>query len=208
MKRKIITLALVVTMALSFAACGDSNTQSGGSAESSAPAEQVEQKSDEPVIEEQDGIRKETYYTNKELNLSGETGPIKYTVSGVQVSNVSTTEESVASLLGIEVDQKAGLVVVNFDVENTSTDTISWYPDQATITTNTQEQADANMFLNDGDVGGDYIGNVKKSGQVMFILPNSDAKDLTQVSIHVDGPYDANFNTVGDAATIDIPVNQ
>lgn len=52
MKRKIITVALVATMALSFAACGDSNTQGGGSAESSAPAEQVEQKSDEPVIEE------------------------------------------------------------------------------------------------------------------------------------------------------------
>lgn len=126
----------------------------------------------------------------------------------MQVSNVSTTEESVASLLGIEVDQKAGLVVVNFDVENTSTDTISWYPDQATITTNTREQADTNMFLNDGDVGGDYIGNVKKSGQVMFILPNSDAKDLKQVSVHIDGPYDSNYNTVGDAVTIDIPVNQ
>lgn len=206
MKRKIITVALVATMALSFAACGDSNTQSGGSAESSAPAEQTEQQ--EPTVEEQDGMRKETYYTNKDLSLSGETGPIKYAVTGVQVSNISTEDDAVASLLGVEVDQKAGLVVVNFDVENTSTDTISWYPDQATITTNTQEQADANMFLNDGDVGGDYIGNVKKSGQVMFILPNSDAKDLTQVSIHVDGPYDANFNTVGDAVTIDIPVNQ
>lgn len=207
MKRKIITLALVATMALSFVACGDGNTQSGSSAESSAPAEQqVEQQ--EPTVEEQDGMRKETYYTNKDLSLSGETGPIKYTVSSIQVSNVSTTDDAIAALLGIEANQKVGLVVVDFDVENTSVDTISWYPDQATITTNTQEQADANMFLNDGDVGGDYIGNVKKSGQVMFILPNSDAKDLTQVSIHVDGPYDANFNTVGDAVTIDIPVNQ
>lgn len=207
MKRKIITLALVATMTLSFAACGDSNTQSGGSAESSAPAEQQAEQQ-EPTVEEQDGMRKETYYTNKDLNLSGETGPIKYTVSSIQVSNVSTTDDAIAALLGIEANQKVGLVVVDFDVENTSADTISWYPDQATITTNTQEQADANMFLNDGDVGGDYIGNVKKSGQVMFILPNSDAKDLTQVSIHVDGPYDANFNTVGDAVTIDIPVNQ
>lgn len=207
MKRKIITLALVATMVLSLAACGDSNTQSGGSAESSAPAEQQAEQQ-EPTVEEQDGMRKETYYTNKDLNLSGETGPIKYTVSSIQVSNVSTTDDAIAALLSIEANQKVGLVVVDFDVENTSVDTISWYPDQATITTNTQEQADANMFLNDGDVGGDYIGNVKKSGQVMFILPNSDAKDLTQVSIHVDGPYDANFNTVGDAVTIDIPVNQ
>ena len=204
MKRKIITVALVATMALSFAACGDSNTQSGGSAESSAPAEQTEQ--DGPVVEEQDGMRKETYYTNKDLNLSGETGPIKYTVSGVQVSNVSTTDDAIAALLGIEANQKVGLVVVDFDVENTSADTISWYPDQATITTNTQEQADANMFLNDGDVGGDYIGNVKKSGQVMFILPNSDAKDLTQVSVHINGPHDANFNSVGNEVTIDIPI--
>ena len=206
MKRKIIALALAATMMLSFAACGDSNTQSGGSAESSAPAEQTEQQ--EPTVEEQDGMRKETYYTNEDLSLSGETGPIKYTVSSIQVSNVSTTDDAIAALLGIEANQKVGLVVVDFDVENTSVDTISWYPDQATITTNTQEQADANMFLNDGDVGGDYIGNVKKSGQVMFILPNSDAKDLTQVSVHINGPHDANFNTVGDAVTIDIPVNQ
>lgn len=205
MKRKIITLALVATMALSFAACGDGNTQSGSSAESSAPAEQqVEQQ--EPTVEEQDGMRKETYYTDKDPNLSGETGPIKYTVSGVQASNVSTTDDAIAALLGIEANQKVGLVVVDFDVENTSADTISWYPDQATITTNTQEQADANMFLNDGDVGGDYIGNVKKTGQVMFILPNSDAKDLTQVSVHINGPHDANFNSVGNEVTIDIPI--
>lgn len=204
MKRKIIALALAATMMLSFAACGDSNTQSGGSAESSAPAEQTEQQ--EPTVEEQDGMRKETYYTNEDLSLSGETGPIKYTVSSIQVSNVSTTDDAIAALLGIEANQKVGLVVVDFDVENTSVDTISWYPDQATITTNTQEQADANMFLNDGDVGGDYIGNVKKSGQVMFILPNSDAKDLTQVSVHINGPHDANFNSVGNEVTIDIPI--
>lgn len=206
MKRKIITLALVATMVLSFAACGDSNTQSGGSAESSAPAEQTEQQ--EPTVEEQDGMRKETYYTNKDLSLSGETGPIKYAVTGVQVSNISTEDDAVASLLGVAADQEVGAVVVTFDVENTSTDTISWYPEQSTITTNTQEQANANMFLSDSDVGGDFIGNVKKSGQVMFILPNSDAKDLTQVSVHIDGPYDSNYNTVGDAVTIDIPVNQ
>ena len=186
MKRKIITLALVATMVLSFAACGDSNTQSGGSAESSAPAEQTEQQ--EPTVEEQDGMRKETYYTNKDLSLSGETGPIKYAVTGVQVSNISTEDDAVASLLGVAADQEVGAVVVTFDVENTSTDTISWYPEQSTITTNTQEQANANMFLSDSDVGGDFIGNVKKSGQVMFILPNSDAKDLTQVSVHIDGP--------------------
>lgn len=206
MKRKIITLALVATMALSFAACGDSNTQSGGSAESSAPAEQQTEQ-EGPTVEEENGMRKETYYTNEDLNLTGETGPMKYTVTAVQVSNVSTEDDATASLLGLTADQVAGLVVVNFEIENTSTDTISWYPDQSTITTNTQEQADAQMFLS-GDVGGDYIGNVKKSGEVMFVLPNSDAQDLTQVSIHVDGPYDANFNSVGDAVTIDISVNQ
>ena len=53
MKRKIITLSLVATMALSFAACGDSNTQSGGSAESSALAEQVEQDSSETLTKEE-----------------------------------------------------------------------------------------------------------------------------------------------------------
>lgn len=206
MKRKIIALALAATMMLSFAACGDSNTQSGDSAENSAPAEQTEQQ--EPTVEEQDGMRKETYYTNKDLSLFGETGPIKYAVTGVQVSNISTEDDVVASLLGVAADQEVGAVVVTFDAENTSTDTISWYPEQSTITTNTQEQANANMFLSDSDVGGDFIGNVKKSGQVMFILPNSDAKDLTQVSVHIDGPYDSNYNTVGDAVTIDIPVNQ
>ena len=107
--------------------------------------------------------------------------------------------------MDLEKDKEAAVVVVHFDVENTSDDTISFYPDQSVMTTNTKEQVSASVFLSDS-VGGDFIGNVKKSGNVIFILKNSSADDLANVTIHINAPHNDSFDSVGDPVEINIPV--
>ena len=150
-------------------------------------------------------MRKEVVYTNKDINLGGETGPIKYSTSEIQISKLIATTDDAASLLDLEKDKEAAVVVVHFDVENTSDDTISFYPDQSVMTTNTKEQVSASVFLSDS-VGGDFIGNVKKSGNVIFILKNSSADDLANVTIHINAPHNDSFDSVGDPVEINIPV--
>ena len=204
MKKKILTLCLAAIMCVSFAACG-----STASDDSSVLSSEAEKQTDSDVgkVTEQNGMRKEVVYTNKDINLGGETGPIKYSTSEIQISKLVATTDDAASLLDLEKDKEAAVVVVHFDVENTSDDTISFYPDQSVMTTNTKEQVSASVFLSDS-VGGDFIGNVKKSGNVIFILKNSSADDLANVTIHINAPHNDSFDSVGDPVEINIPVKK
>lgn len=61
-------------------------------------------------------------------------------------------------------------MIVDVTAENTSDDTINFHPNQATITTNTGEQIQAEIFISD-DVGGEFIGKVKKKA-ISSLLPN------------------------------------
>ncbi len=202
MKKKILTLCLAAIMCVSFAACGGT-----ASDDSSVLSSETEKQTDSDVgkVTEQDGMRKEVVYTNNSLDISGESGPIKYTATDIQVSKLTATTDSTASLLDLEKDKEYAVVVAHFDVENTSDETISFYPDQSVMTTNTKEQINASLFLSDS-VGGDFIGKVKKSGNVIFILKNSSADDLANVTIHIDAPHNDSFDSVGDPVEINIPV--
>ena len=201
MKKKILTLCLAAIMCVSFAACG-----STASDDSSVLSSEAEKQTDSDVgkVTEQNGMRKEVVYTNKD-NLGGETGPIKYSTSEIQISKLVATTDDAASLLDLEKDKEYAVVVAHFDVENTSDETISFYPDQSVMTTNTKEQINASLFLSDS-VGGDFIGKVKKSGNVIFILKNSSADDLANVTIHINAPHNDSFDSVGDPVEINIPV--
>lgn len=202
MKKKILTFCLAAIMCVSFAACGGT-----ASDDSSVLSSETEKQTDSDVgkVTEQDGMRKEVVYTNNSLDISGESGPIKYTATDIQVSKLTATTDSTASLLDLEKDKEYAVVVAHFDVENTSDETISFYPDQSVMTTNTKEQINASLFLSDS-VGGDFIGKVKKSGNVIFILKNSSADDLANVTIHIDAPHNDSFDSVGDPVEINIPV--
>ena len=87
-------------MAFSVVGCGNDNgekveSQKEISAEEKAEEEKAEEATEEKEEEtddsttgevvEENGLRKEPVATNKELNLTGETGPFKYTIEAVQV---------------------------------------------------------------------------------------------------------------------------
>jgi hypothetical protein len=98
-------------------------------------------------------------------------------------------------------DAPTNAVIFTVETENTSPDTISWYPDQGKIVLNTKEQVEyGNSF--DG-VGGEYIGNVKKDGTIVFRI-KSKINDISSIKYIVDGPYDSNFERVGDNVEKDI----
>lgn len=231
MKRKFLTFALVATMAASITACGgnESTSSANEAAESSPTAEATPETTEAPAetpeatpeatsetaqstestspdvgeVIDEDGMRKEPVYTNKELNITGQTGPMNYTIEAIQVSKLTATTDEMAQFLGIEKDKEVALVAINASAENTSQDTISFYLGQSTITTNTKEQVDSDTFLSEY-IDGEFLGNVVHSGSMIFILPNSSASDITNVTLYVDAPFGSDFMSVGDDVQIDI----
>lgn len=210
MKKKIVTLLLAGCMALSITACGGGDNGKKVESQKEVSAKQKEQKEEKPSednttgeIVEENGLKKEPVATNKELNLSGETGPFKYTIEGVQVSKLTATTDEMAEMLGIEKDKEVALVAINASAENTTESTLSFYIGQATLTTNTKEQVEADGFLSEY-IDGEFLGSVKNSGNLIYILKNSKAEDITSLTLHIDAPHDENFENVGDEVKIDI----
>lgn len=209
MKNKIVALMLAGCMAVSITACGGGDNGKKVESQKEVSAEQKEQK-EEPAddsttgeVVEENGLRKEPVATNKELNLAGETGPFKYTIEGVQVSRLTATTDEMAEVLGIEKDKEVALVAINASAENTTDKTLSFYIGQATLTTNTKEQVEADGFLSEY-IEGEFLGNVKNSGNLIYILKNSKAEDITNLIMHIDAPHDENFENIGDEVKIDI----
>lgn len=224
MKKRIVAMMLASMMALGSVGCGGSDngkqveSQKEISAEEKVEEEkeEAEEVAEEKVEEtddsttgevvEENGLRKEPVATNKELNLEGEVGPFKYIIEGVQISKLTATTDEMAQMLGIEKDKEVALVAVNASAENTTTDTLSFYLGQATLTTNTKEQVESDMLLSEY-IEGEFLGNVKHSGNLVYILKNSKAEDVTNLTLHIDAPHNENFENVGEEVKIDITLN-
>lgn len=214
MKKKMVAMMLAGMMACSLWACGDNGkkvesqkevTATDSSQESTENEAQEEASADDSntgEIVEENGMRKEPVVTEKELNQTGQTGPVIYTIEGLQVSKLTATTDEMAEMLGIEKDKEVALVAFNASIENTTDSTVSFYLGQATLTTNTKEQVDSDGFLSEY-IDGEMLGKVKNSGNMIYILKNSKAEDLTTLTLHVDAPTDENFETIGDPVTID-----
>lgn len=200
---------LAVCMAVSVTACGGDNgkkVESQKEISSEQKEEKEDDKSDDSTtgeIVEENGLRKEPVATNKALNLTGETGPFKYTIEGVQVSKLTATTDEMAQMLDIEKDKEVTVVAINASAENTTEDTLSFYIGQATLTSNTKEQVDSDGFLSEY-INGEFLGNVKNSGTLIYILKNSKAEDLTNLTLHIDAPHNENFENIGDEVKVEI----
>lgn len=204
MRKKLLTLGLAVLISTSFVACGDNGKKVESEKDVSNKTEaSTNDESKTGEVVEENGMKKVPVITDKKLNKKGESGPIKYNIKAIQVSKLTATTDDMASALDVEKDKEVTLVAMDIEVENTSEKTISFYPDQSEITTNTKEQVSSEVFLSDS-VGGDYIGKVKKSGTVFFILKNSSADDIDTITYHVDAPCDENFESVGDKVSVEL----
>lgn len=219
MKKKLIALCMAAMLATAaFTGCGGSDAGSRAPAsteekttpaatepeETAAPTEApTEAQTSAGEAVEENGLRKEPVYTNKELGISGATGSINYSVSDIQVSKLTATTDEMAEMLEIEKDKEVTLVVIDVSAENTIDDTINFYIGQAALTSNTKEQVEPNILISDY-IDGEFLGNVIHSGSLMYILENSKASDIETVKLHIDAPSNSDFEFTGDPVEIDI----
>lgn len=210
MKRFIMGTSLTAAMLL--AGCAEESTSTKKvEATSATEVEKKEEKENKakdspvkkqntPKVEKSEFGTKINYFTNKKLNISTNLGPIIFKINKVQTSDFKPSKEYLDMF---DSKEKLTLIVFEVEAENTSDATITFHPNQAKLTTNTAEQIDASMVLS-ADVGGEYIGKVKKKGTVIFIA-SAAPKKITDVKFIVDGPNDEAFETLAERYTVEIP---
>ncbi|WP_445429240.1 hypothetical protein [Bacillus atrophaeus] len=69
---------------------------------------------------------------------------------------------------------------VGLNIENTTDKALTFYPDQGNAVIDSM-QLSANMFLTDGEVGGDVQGGVKQEGVLEFSAPEGKEIDVDSV---------------------------
>lgn len=208
MKRLIVGTSL--TAALLLAGCGETNTDTSEekttevkedeTQETAAKEPEKKEEANDPNTEKSDFGMEKIQYKKDDLGITTKLGPMNFKINTVKTSRLMIDE---ASRGMFEDKEEVTLIVLGVDVENTSDDTISFYPDQATLTTNTGEQIESELMFVD-QIGGDFIGKVKKSGEVVF-LAESEPKEITQIKYIVEGPSDANFEPLAEQYTVEIP---
>ena len=183
--------------------CGDtessSTTTETTSQSESVPSTDTQEETTEIVKDEEFEVhedeigRSQIYMKNRNLGIVETIGPIIF-----QIDKVQTLRLEVASDYRFFFDDQKEVTIVSFNVivENTSDETVSFHPNQARLVTNTGEQVDADIVISE-DVGGEFLGKVKKEGGVLFHV-ESMPDELTEVRFVVDGSYDAQFSTIAE----------
>lgn len=191
---KKLLYAAPLALALALAGCGETSEKTDTSPKTEKTSEDKEVKKEN---DERSTLGEVTdYYSNDNLGYSITEGPMKLNISKVQVYDVKLNDEYKP-----QFDNKEVIHVIAFKAiaENTSEDTIGFYPDQAQIVTDTKEQVEASMLFS-GAIGGDFIGKVEKEGTIVFLL-EKEITDVKEVKLAIEGPHNENFDRVGKNIT-------
>ena len=197
MNMKRFGLLVAVPLAL-LVGCGEADELKTTATDTEEAAEAEESTDEESSTEEMDVQESELgtnkiYMKNKSLTIMETMGPIQFAIDKVQTSRLQVNEVYRDSFDGAE---EVTVVAMNVIAENTIDDAISFYPDQGTIVTNTGEQVEADLFFSD-DVGGDFLGKVKKEGNVLFFV-KAKPEELTEVKFFTSGPSNEAFERVAE----------
>lgn len=225
--KKLLLLLLVGVLALCLCACGASPAADEPAEEEveETAAEPAEEAAEEPAEEpaeglvvvdgntitlsddgsekasSKDGIEKTPLLSARDINATYQTGPMTLTVNKVQLSNIKVSDQSTADMMSVPKDETVGLFVIDITAENTSTDDITFYPNQSVIITSTKEQIHCDLWFSDS-VGGDFLGQVIKNGQIYFFF-SAPADEVNHIQWRIDPPFDTNYDNAGEAVTVE-----
>ena len=197
MNMKRFGLLVAVPLAL-LVGCGEADELKTTATDTEEVAEAEARTAEESSTEETDVQESELgtnkiYMKNKALTITETMGPIQFAIDKVQTSRLTVAEAYRDSFDGQE---EVTVVAMNMLAENTVDETMSFHPNQATLVTNTGAQVSSHLWFSD-DVGGEFLGKVKKEGNVLFFV-KAKPEELTELKVVIDGPFDENFDKVAE----------
>ncbi|MFJ8517680.1 hypothetical protein [Lysinibacillus xylanilyticus] len=218
MKKLIFSAALVLSLGL--AGCGEDKAKEDpkkedvqtpvSSDKTNDSSKKDENKKDDDKkddVQEDENLKTINTYTNKELDISGQTGPMKYNIDAVQLKRITVKTEEAANLFDVAVGEEVNAITISMNAENSSKEDMSFYLGQAVIITNTKEQLEPDMILSE-HIEGKYLGQVKHEGYNVYVLKNSKVEDLKTIEIRIDAPVNSNVDEQGEDIIQKIEVNK
>ncbi|PSL42169.1 hypothetical protein B0H99_101417 [Planomicrobium soli] len=219
MKKVIFTT--IVGASLLLGACGSDTTKVNENSENTAATTETEAKETEEVaaeeteaeevvsedVQEDDTVKATNVYTDKDLGITGEVGPLKYEISGIQLKIIEPKDQATADLFEVEIGDEIHAFTIQMAGENTTEDDVSFFLNQAIAVTNTKEQLDPDMILSEY-IDGEFLGQVRHEGHNVYVLKNSKVDELKTIELRIQAPYDKDFNTIGDEISEKIEVNK
>ncbi|WP_054704810.1 hypothetical protein [Bacillus sp. JCM 19041] len=195
MKKNHLLLSLGLVSVITLSACGDGDDTEASAEQSSEPKteeNESEEASNEPEEDEEEAPAEEAdndwemqvgdtnedgvvrLLARNDTTETIETGSMSLDLPQVTVSEFVDWPEELNDFYDFE---PTGLISIDMEVSNSSEDTINFYMDQATITTNTGEQLEPD-FLGSDHIGGEFIGAVNKQGTIAYMLKDTDPNDV------------------------------
>ena len=150
-------------------------------------------------IKENSEYGNESVISTKSLNINESTGSLKLNISGIKYSTIELNEYG--ERMFEKADGKISVITMKMKAQNTSDKVVTWYPDQATIVTDTGQQVRSTILMG-GQVGGEFLGKVYFEDEVAWVLKHDEA--VKKVTLYVDEPFDENYDNVGEKLKIDI----
>lgn len=213
-------------LALALTACGSTNTES----KKEEPKEEtkVEETTEEETTEEkpteevksdvENGDFYNSYNIGKKVKADGfgevevvkaggdidnlyKVGDLDFSITAVALVHVKPNTEQGRDYWGDEKD----MIFIGYKVTNNSDQQLNLYPTQRKIVTNTQEQLSPDIFASNGD--GEYLGNVKEEGFIVY-YPESDLKDINEITYYLEKACDKDFNPIGEDHQIKITFDE
>ncbi|OMC86947.1 hypothetical protein BK128_09795 [Viridibacillus sp. FSL H7-0596] len=89
--------------------------------------------------------------------------------------------------------------------ENTSEDTVSFFPFATILTTDTKQQIEAQVYLNEEE--DEYIGNVIHKSRIAFNLGDETFEDISKMTFTFDGTAKDSM-TIGKDVTVVVPIDK
>ena len=184
--------------ALLLAACGSEETSNENTNKDVKEAIKEEVNEESNVFESEIG-KMTILYQNEDLNMPIESGSVKGTLNSIQYA---TMEPNPDNQFAFNDGETVTLITIDATVENTADSNVSFYPDQATLVTDTGQEVEADSSLSDA-VGGNFVGTAKKEGNIQWVLKHDE--NIKKVTLHISGAVDENFNGLSEDLKIEIP---
>lgn len=129
---------------------------------------------------------------------SQESGGIKIVIARLLIAEKTTIDEDFDIYHIFDDVSIVGEIV--FKITNQSEKVVSIYPDQGTVIIGSEqiELSDYMMLGTFGDaLGGEIYSGITKIGGIWFGIKRTAIDEIKSISIIINAPYDAGFNTLG-----------
>ena len=130
-------------------------------------------------------------------------GPLNLTVYGVLTGRFTEFDEELKAYY--ETNEPIDVAMIFYSVENTEDKNIHFFVGQSSITTDTKEQIEPDIFAGQ-EGGGEMLGQVEKEG-VNLYYPNN-AEDIKEITWHVADASDDNFANIAEGIKIKFSFNE